>query len=158
MTAKIFSEPDGSIEFRELLELAERHGLGEFCQVLMYGDCFTKKGRINKCAVCRELGLKPKEFEICYKRLRALFAPVDDDTARPRPNRKPKPRRELKAKWRMRVLMAKRFPNVGLKLPGTILETSSKPYVTDWVRKGWAEVIQMGDEHCWMNPTDITQR
>ena len=61
------------LERQEQIEKLINNGHGRLVDVLLMEESYTKKGRLNKSAVCRELGCKPKELEDALKECKMLF-------------------------------------------------------------------------------------
>lgn len=65
--------------FTELLEREEliykliNQGHAQLVDVLLRDDSYTKKGRLNKSAVCRILDWKPKQLEDALKECKILL-------------------------------------------------------------------------------------
>lgn len=65
--------------FIELLERSEQiqklidKGYAQLVDVLLMDESYTKKGRLNKSAVCRKLKWKPKQLEDALKDCKAAL-------------------------------------------------------------------------------------
>lgn len=51
------------LERQELIDKLVGKGYDALVDVLLKHDSYTKKGRLNKSSVCRQLGWKPKQLE-----------------------------------------------------------------------------------------------
>jgi hypothetical protein len=69
------SNPIAMMETQELINKLISAGYGEIieCMLLNENKCYTKKGRLNKSATCRELGIKSKELEDALHKMRELL-------------------------------------------------------------------------------------
>jgi hypothetical protein len=70
------------LERQELIEKLVDRGYGELVDVLLKHDSYTKKGRLNKSSVCRQLGWKPKQLEDAINDCRLLLVKdmgIDED-------------------------------------------------------------------------------
>lgn len=64
------------VEFLEKQELIQKlidRGYAQLVDVLLMDENYTKKGRLNKSAACRELGWKPKQLEDALKECKSLL-------------------------------------------------------------------------------------
>jgi len=61
------------LERQELIQKLIDRGYGQLVDVLLMDDSYTKKGRLNKSAACRELGWKPKQLEDALKECKMLL-------------------------------------------------------------------------------------
>jgi hypothetical protein len=61
------------LERQELIQKLIDRGYGQLIDVLLMDDSYTKKGRLNKSAVCRKLGWKPKQLEDALKECKILL-------------------------------------------------------------------------------------
>jgi hypothetical protein len=61
------------LERQELIQKLIDKGYGELIDVLLMDDSYTKKGRLNKSAVCRKLGWKPKQLEDALNECKSLL-------------------------------------------------------------------------------------
>lgn len=64
------------LERQELIQKLIDKGHDKLIDVLLMDSSYTKKGRLNKSAVCRELGWKPKQLEDALKECKILL--MDD--------------------------------------------------------------------------------
>ena len=69
------SNPVFSLEIQEIIQKLIDNGHGDLIECLMdnEAECYTKKGRLNKSATCRESGLKNKELEDSLRSMRELL-------------------------------------------------------------------------------------
>lgn len=61
------------LERTELIQKLIDKGFGELMDVLLMDESYTKKGRLNKSAVCRMLRWKPKQLEDALKECKILL-------------------------------------------------------------------------------------
>lgn len=61
------------LEREELIQKLKDKGYAELVDVLLMDDSYTKKGRLNKSAVCRILNWKPKQLEDALKECKILL-------------------------------------------------------------------------------------
>lgn len=72
----VIPEKMNNIEFKEIVGRLEGRGWGRLVQILLEKDsvAYTKNGRLNKSAICRELKMSNKELENALSDLRREFA------------------------------------------------------------------------------------
>lgn len=64
------------LEFREITSRLENKGLGPILRLLMERDsvAYTKKGRLNKSAICRKLHMGSKELDESLNEIQKEFS------------------------------------------------------------------------------------
>ena len=75
MEKTINANPVFTLELQEVINKLKVGGYGNIIECLMdnEAECFTKKGRFNKSAICRKTGLKTKELEDVLKNMKDLL-------------------------------------------------------------------------------------
>lgn len=70
-----------TLETKEIIEKLHKHGFGETVDafLLRENECYTKKGRLNKCGACRVLNCKPKQLDDMFAIMKKLLADDLDD-------------------------------------------------------------------------------
>lgn len=63
------------LERQELIQKLIDNGFGSYVEILLENESkvYTKKGRLNKCGACRELGIKTKQLEDKLAEMRELL-------------------------------------------------------------------------------------
>ena len=63
------------LERQELIQKLVSNGFGDIVEAFMENeiDCYTKKGRLNKCGACRVLDLKTKQLEDKLNEMKELL-------------------------------------------------------------------------------------
>ncbi len=68
--------PLAFIETQELIQKLIENGYGDLIDCLLSNEnkVYTKKGRLNKSSLCREMGFKGKQLEDALKEMRVILA------------------------------------------------------------------------------------
>ncbi len=61
------------LERQELIQKLIDKGYAQLIDVLLMDDSYTKKGRLNKSAVCRKLDWKPKQLEDALRECKLIL-------------------------------------------------------------------------------------
>jgi len=63
------------LEIKELLDKLRYNGHEELVDTFLLNEnkVYTKNGRLNKSAACREMGIKPKQLEDMFNDMRQLL-------------------------------------------------------------------------------------
>lgn len=69
--------PVNYIEIQEIIEKLKQNGYDEIVECLLEneGDCYTKKGRLNKSATTRKMGWKTKQLEDALEGMKEILEP-----------------------------------------------------------------------------------
>lgn len=64
------------LEFREITSRLEEKGWGPILRLLMERDsvAYTRKGRLNKSAICRKLHMRSKELDEAINEIKREFS------------------------------------------------------------------------------------
>lgn len=68
--------PAQTMEMQEIITKLKAKGSAELVECLLEneGDCYTKKGRLNKSATTRKLGWKSKQLEDALRTMREILS------------------------------------------------------------------------------------
>lgn len=69
------ANPAQMLEMSEIIDKLKKNGHKELVECLLdhESDCYTKKGRLNKSATIRKLGIKSKQLEDALREMRELL-------------------------------------------------------------------------------------
>lgn len=69
------STPSEHVSFilQEEIKIIEEKGYGEIIQAIMDGEVYTKKGKINKSALCRKCNISLKDYHHAIEEIQSIL-------------------------------------------------------------------------------------
>lgn len=72
----VIPKTTNKVEFQEIIKRLRSMGWNDLVELLLDPDsvAYTKNGRLNKSAICRDLGITNKDLDVALEAFRKEFA------------------------------------------------------------------------------------